>query len=243
MWVVVGASSGLGRALAEELARRGQDLLLAASDARDLEALAPDLRLRFGVSVEWVAHDGMDHAGLADSLFAQAEAAPAIEGIMLPIGSVDDEDDGLLSPDRAERLVHVNLLAVSTVVSRFLPRLERERGGRLIGFGSIAASRGRSRNPLYAAAKGGLATYFEGLRHRCEPRGVGVTFYVLGYLDTAMAYGKPLLLRPADPARVARRICDRLGRDTGRHYLPRFWGPLCWGIRSLPWFLFKRLQV
>ncbi|MBN8483018.1 MAG: SDR family NAD(P)-dependent oxidoreductase, partial [Xanthomonadales bacterium] len=55
--IVIGASSGLGRALAVELARRGRPLLLVASDARDLDALACDLGLRFGVAVGTLALD------------------------------------------------------------------------------------------------------------------------------------------------------------------------------------------
>ena len=53
--VVVGASSGLGRALAEELARTGHELLLVASDPRDLSAIAADLGLRHAAKVHTLA--------------------------------------------------------------------------------------------------------------------------------------------------------------------------------------------
>lgn len=242
-WVVVGASAGLGRALAERLARDRADLLLVASDARDLEAVAADLRIRFGARARTIAHDAADHAGLAQAV---AEAIPAdgrVEGLLFPIGLSVEDDDALAAPERMERLLAVNFLSVAAVCGRLLPRLLAQGEGVIAGFGSVAAARGRGRNVVYAAGKRALQSYFESLRHLGDPRGVRVFFYVLGYLDTGLAYGKKLLFPKADPAAVADRVVADLARGRGgARHLPSWWAPIGLLVRSLPWALFKRMR-
>jgi len=240
--VIVGASAGLGRALAVELARQGSPLLLVASDARDLEAGASDLSLRFGVPVAIVATDAADAAGLVEGLRVGLAGLTPPEALLLPIGVADVDDTPLLEAGRASRLVDVNLLAVVAAVGEVLPGMIERRRGVVVGFGSVAAARGRSRNAVYAAAKRALASYFESLRHFSTPAGVGVAFYVLGYMDTRLAAGRRLLLPRAAPQAVARRVVRRLGRDRGVHYLPRYWFALALVLKALPHAIYRRLD-
>jgi short-subunit dehydrogenase len=240
--VVVGASSGLGRALAEELARGGHPLVLVSSDARDLLPIASDLAVRFGVSVRTVAADAAEHEDLAEALDRTVPSDQSIAALLFPVGAVEERDDGRLEPEMAERLVRVNLLSVSSVVGRLLPRLISQGCGTIVGFGSVAAIRGRSRNVLYAAAKRSLESYFESLRHLGEPLGLTVVFYVLGYLDTQLSYGRRLVLPKVDPRRVAGRVCRSLGRERGRRYLPWFWYPASVFLKAIPWTVFRRLD-
>ncbi|HEY2797441.1 MAG TPA: SDR family NAD(P)-dependent oxidoreductase [Thermoanaerobaculia bacterium] len=240
--VVVGASSGLGRALAEELARGGHPLVLVSSDERDLVPMASDLTVRFGVGVRTVAADAADHVALAAALDRAVPSDQEVAALLFPVGAVEQGDDGRLEPEMAERLVRVNLLSVSSVVGRLLPRLISQGRGAIVGFGSVAALRGRSSNVVYAAAKRSLESYFESLRHASESRGLSVAFYVLGYLDTQLSYGRRLLLPKADPRQVAKRVCRALGRERGRHYVPWFWYPVGILLRAIPWAVFRRLD-
>lgn len=240
--VVVGASSGLGRALAEELASAGHALVLVASDARDLQPLSADLTMRFGATVRTLAADAAEHAGLAEALDRALPADKPITALLFPVGAVEEDDDGRLEPELAERLVRVNLLSISSVVGRLLPRLLSQGRGTIVGFGSVAALRGRSKNVVYSAVKRSLESYFESLRHAAESRGITVAFYVLGYLDTQLSYGRRLLLPKADPRSVARHVCRALGRQRGKHYLPRFWYPAALLLKAIPWPVFRRLD-
>jgi short-subunit dehydrogenase len=241
-YVVVGASAGLGRALAEALARRHRSLLLVASDERDLLPLAADLRLTRGVEARVVAHDAADPAGLAAAIDAAIPQDDPVDALLFPIGTSDDDDDGTLLAEKAERLVRVNLLAVTSVVARLLPRMIPRGRGAIVGFGSVAAERGRGQNVVYAAAKRGLESVFESWRHRFEPHGLCVVLYTLGYVDTNLAFGRRLPFPKADPHRIAERVCDELGRARGKHFLPGGWRLLAFGVRALPWFLYRRAR-
>jgi short-subunit dehydrogenase len=240
-WVVVGASAGLGRAIAESLGRERRSLLLVAGDVRDLQPLGADLEVA-GARVRTVAHDAADHAGLAGRIAESLSPEEEIEGLLFPVGAMAPGDDGTLSPEEAERLVRINFLCATSVVGRLLPRLFRQGRGVIAGFGSVAAVRGRGQNVVYAASKRALESYFESLRHLGEPRGLSVVFYTLGYLDTGLAFGKKLLFPKADPARVAVRVKRELGREAGGHYEPRWWGMLAAVVRRLPWFVFRRMR-
>lgn len=241
MWVVVGASAGLGRALAEQLAAGGRELLLVARDERDLKAIAADLRIRYGAAVGFAAADASDPEALADAVAAAVGGRP-VDGLLLPLGAVSEGDDGSLDPEAVARLFRVNLLGPMAVAGRLLPGMIERGRGLVAGFGSVAAVRGRSRNVAYAAAKRGLECYFESLRHLAGPRGVRVVLFRLGFVDTQLAYGRRLALPKADPQRLARRIVSRLGREQGVVVLPRFWLPLVWLVRRLPWRLYSRVK-
>lgn len=242
-WVIVGASAGLGRALAERLARDGAPLLAVASDARDLDALRSDLELRHGARVRTLAQDAADPGAFADAIAGALPAGEPIDGLLFPIGLSVDGDDGTAPPGLAARLAAVNFVCVAAVCGRLLPRLLEQGRGVIAGFGSVAAARGRSRNVVYAASKRALESYFESLRHLGDARGVRVFFYVLGYMDTALAFGQDLPFPVADPAAVADRVVRDLARGGGgSRHLPAWWAPIGAVVRALPWALFRRMR-
>lgn len=241
-YVIVGASTGLGRALATRFAAAGHDLIIVSSDARDIDATAADLRIRYGRRVIPVAADITASGPYLASLHRAVAALGELDGLLLPVGAVRDDDEGGLDAASAEWIIRVNFSAVAATVTALMPYLQTRGRGTIVGFGSIAAARGRSTNIIYAAAKRGLASFFESLRHRCAGTGVVVQFYVLGYLDTALAYGRPTPVRPASPARLSEHVLRRLGRDVGVVYYPRRWRWLTAVLGLLPWALFKRLR-
>ncbi len=240
--VVVGASAGLGRSLAERLAASGHDLVIASSDERDLAALASHLRIRHGVRATAVAIDLGGDAPDPDRLVQAAEDLGGADALLLPIGWTAPVDDGRRDPELTVRLARTNFLSVVTVVSRFLGDLERRPRAAVVGFGSVAAVRGRGANVVYAASKRALQTYFESLRHACTDTPIRVQMYVLGYLNTNLAFGRKTLLRRADPDRLAARIVRDLGRREGVVYHPWVWRPVGALLPIVPWFVFKRLR-
>jgi short-subunit dehydrogenase len=240
--VVVGASAGLGRALAERLAGAGHDLVLASSDERDVAALAAHLRIQHEVRVTAVAGDlGGDTDGV-ERLEEAAQGLGGADALLLPIGWTAPLDDACRDTELTERLVRTNFLSVTALVSRFLPGLRQRPRAAIVGFGSVAGVRGRGTNIVYAASKRALQTFFEGLRHACTDTPVRVQLYMLGYLDTNLAFGRKTLLPRANPERLATRVVRNLGRSEGVVYHPGWWRPVCALLSVVPWFVFKRLR-
>ncbi len=240
---VVGASAGLGRALAERLAAAGHDLVVVSSDARDLEALASDLRIRHGVRVVAVPLDLGHEAGDAAPLERAVAELGGLDALLLPVGWTASRDEVVVEPGVPERLLRTNFLSVVTLVADLLPALRARPQASIVGFGSVAATRGRGTNVVYAASKRALQTYFEGLRHACAGSSVSVAFYVLGYLDTSLAFGRRTLLPRADPARLAARVVRGLGRREGVMYHPAAWRLVCAALPLVPFSVYKRLKV
>jgi short-subunit dehydrogenase len=240
--LVLGASAGLGRALCEALAARGHALVLAASDERDLNALAADLRLRFGIRTEIAAIHIRAGEGWLEQLCSAAAAFESIDTLFFPIGFSLDDDTGVLDEAQTRAILEANLLAVILTISKFLPGMLARKTGTIVGFGSIAAVRGRGANVVYSAAKRALGSYFESVRHLAAKTPVRVQFYQMGYLDTQQAFGRRLLFSKCSPQRAAEHVVEHLESDFGERYYPRFWALVALPLRLLPWTFFKRLS-
>jgi len=240
--LLVGGSSGVGRALSEALAGRGDALLLVASDARDLEPQASHLRLVYGVQVEIVAADATRPEEFLGKILSASRSFGVIQGLFFPIGASVNGDSGTLAMDETRQLIDANLLSVMAVVGHFLPEMLAADHGHIVGFGSVAAVRGRRTNVIYAAAKRGLTSYFESLRHIAAQSKVRVQLYQLGYVATQQTYGRKLLFQPAHPADIAAVVVQNLDRDIGMRYLPRYWALIARLVSALPWMIFKRMD-
>jgi short-subunit dehydrogenase len=238
--VIVGASAGLGRAIAERLAADGHSLYLIASDAHDIAALVSDLTIRFGVKV---SGESLDLAKLDVAALRQRvhDTLGRVENLFY-IAGFSLLDSGPIADDAAARLIDVNFTAAVRIINAFLPDL-KDGAGNLVGAGSVSSSRGRRTNSIYAAAKSGLETYFAAMRHYLANSRCRVQFYRLGYIETRMTFGQRLMFPALKPEDGAKTVVSNLGRDLGAVYLPWWWWPITAIIRHLPWPIFKRLNI
>ncbi|MFN3943536.1 MAG: SDR family NAD(P)-dependent oxidoreductase [Allosphingosinicella sp.] len=239
--VVVGASSGLGRALCEELAARGRDVVIVAGHMEDCARLAAHLRLLHGVKALPIAVDARDPAAFREGLARGLEGVGPVTDLFLPMGAASDEDRIGEAARVLQPVWQVNYAAVVAAVELVRP-LMAPGGGRVVGFGSIAAVRARNRNVQYAAAKAALSTYFEGLRHALAPEKCTGQFYVVGYIASGQSFGKTQLFPPMPARRAARSVLNDGARDFGSRFLPRYWALVAAALRCLPWPLFSRMQ-
>ena len=238
---IVGASAGLGRSLAQEAASRGHNLLLCASDARDLAALTADLRLRFGIETAYVSGDisvPEDRLRIVPTV----QAWLPLDCILLPVGFSRVDDKGFLDDASTLNIVNVDFLAQVALITALWERLLARGRAFIVGFGSIAAIRGRRKNVIYAAAKRALESYFESLRALASGSGISIQLYQLGYMSTQQTFGKKLLLPVVSPDRVAKMVFRRLGKMSGNTFYPRWWGSLAAVLQNLPWFIYKRFD-
>ena len=239
--VVVGASSGLGRALAGELARRRHDLLLVASDSRDLEALATDLNLRHGVAVRALALDLGRETDPGARIAAALQGMSPLSALLLPVGVSRADDDFSLDVERIGQLLAINVHAPLAIVHALLPSLLKTHGV-IVLFGSIAAIRGRGRNVVYATAKRGLVSLYESLRQRHRSSDLRVQLYQLGFLATNLTHGMRLPMPATNPAIVAKTVIERLAHGSACWYLPRKFALIALIVRALPWPIYRKIR-
>ncbi len=241
-YVIVGASAGLGRALASRLAALKANLVLISSDLRDLEAMASDLVVRHSISVATVQANLTRENSFLDRIAESAEKLGPLEGLLLPVGAVVPGDDETLGNQGALEILQINFSAVVSITKRLYPLLKARGRGSIVGFGSIASIRGRKSNMHYAAAKRALQSFFESLRHAAVGSGVIVQFYMIGYLDTSLAFGIPTPLPKASPEVLSTRVVAHLRKDLGVVHYPRYWRLISMMVRMTPWFIFKRMK-
>lgn len=203
--VVTGASSGIGVALATELARRGHSLIVVARRGEVLEELKTRLEAEFTVSVEVRSCDLADPAARQPLLDELAEREISIlcnnAGIATfgPIASLD--------PQYEKHQVQVNAVACHDLVLAVLPGMVARRSGAILNVGSAAGNMPVPNNATYAASKAFLNTFSESLRGELKGSGVNVTLLAPGPVRTEEIVEE-------DKTFVDRLVPDRLWVDT-----------------------------
>jgi short-subunit dehydrogenase len=139
-------------------------------------------------------------------------------------------------------MLDVNVVGAIRLLEHAAAYMTAAGRGRLAAVGSVAGDRGRKGNPAYGASKAALDTYLEGLRHRLQGTGVGVSTVKPGYVRTRML---PVAARTFPPAisaeDAARRIVRGLDRGRDVFYVPAWWALVSRLLRLTPRFLYKRI--
>lgn len=228
---ITGASSGIGRCVATELARRGFGTILIARREVRLETLAEELR-PIAPSRVWPA-DLSDPAEVETLAASLAAHAPAISVLVNGAGiaryeSTEQQEDDF------ERHLQVNLLAPHRLTCALLPGMKSADSGRIINICSMSAFMGPWGHSGYAASKAALRSFTESLaaeRHGSSVRVIGV---YPGIVDTPW-FDQPTMPRlwervghrAVTPERVARAVVRAIERPRLAVFVP-------WSYRLLP---------
>jgi len=241
--LVFGGSAGVGRALCRALAAKGNNVTIVARDSNDLIAESAHCGLLNSVHVDWIAVDASDPVSVRSALTDYlANSDHHFENLLFPIGGAADSDSIYNTGEEFTHTLHTNLTSIMVAVSTLLPRMAPRGRRNIVGFGSIAAVRGRRSNVAYSAAKRGLESYFESLRHSVVGSGISVQFYRLGYVQTQQSFGKRLLVPAMRPSSVAEHVVNNMDHNTGLQSLPRFWAGASLIVKHLPWRIFRYLN-
>ena len=236
---LTGASSGIGRALAAEYARRGAILGLLARRASLLETLAAALPtqchcyaadVRDAPAVAAAARDFVARAGVPDRVIANA-------GISAGNDSGEPQDNAVF-----EDILATNVTGMLLTFQPFLADMKRQGGGTLAGIASIAGFRGLPGASAYSASKAAAIAYLESLRVELRPSGVRVVSICPGYIATPMTARNPYpmpFLMPVE--RAARDMVRAIERGKRWHVLPWQMAVMGWLLRRVPRPLYDRL--
>jgi len=240
--VVLGASRGIGRAIARRLAERGDRLFLLGRHLDDLTRSAADLDIRGGQTV--VAGTAMCDLETPETfgpaLAAAATALGHIDAVVVTAGEFGTQADLEADLDRTQKLLHANFTGTVLFCERarglLLPR-----GGTLCVLSSVAGDRGRKPVILYGAAKAGLSQYLEGLDHKYRAAGLKVVCVKPGFVKTGMTAGlkpPPFATTPEAVAKITVRAIDR---GTPVVYATGIWRWIMLVIRMVPRAVMRRI--
>jgi short-subunit dehydrogenase len=241
--LIVGATSAIARAVAEELAAAGTALHLAARDEAEAERIGRDLAVRHGTTASWSRYEATDPDAAEAVLDAADQALGGFDGVLVAVGQLGDQARAERDPAHLRQLVEVNFTAVAHLLTQAARRLEAQGHGTLAAISSVAGDRGRASNYAYGAAKAGLSAFLEGLRGRLHEAGVHVLTVKPGPVDTPMTFGRDDVPLKTSPEHVAGDIVAALRREADVLYTPRFWRPIMAALRLLPASVFKRLPL
>jgi NAD(P)-dependent dehydrogenase (short-subunit alcohol dehydrogenase family) len=187
--VLTGASSGIGRALARQLAEQGAWLALAARSRDELdEAVAECLASGTDAGARAIAvPTDVGEEAQCRALVARAvEEYGGVDTLVNNAGvSMWARFDELEDLAPVERIMRVNYLGAVYCTHAALPHLARSRG-RIVGVSSLAGKTGVPTRTAYAASKHAMAGFFDSLRIELAPRGVSVTMIYPGFVATGM---------------------------------------------------------
>lgn len=208
--VVTGASRGIGRAIALELAGRGVDLLLVARNGLELQDLARHIAAKHPVACEALVADLGSEAGMSAVLarMASRDVGLAVHaagfGTAGPfIGTAADTEADLLA---------VNVVAPMRLSHALAPRLVARGRGGLVFLSSIVAFQGVPRAANYAASKAYVQSLAEGLAIELRPHGVDVLASAPGPVHSGFAARAGMVMaHAADPPTVAAATVSALG--------------------------------
>lgn len=244
---IIGATSGIARALAIVLGQQGHDLVLTVRDREEGDRLAADLRLRTSRRVEVVPLDLADFSAHADvvATINQVLGAPC-DVVVMCAGIMHTNDLARADAAALQQNFAINLAAPAIFLERIADAMQAANvRGVIAGISSVAGDRGRQKNYLYGAAKAGFTTYLSGLRNRLAASGIHVLTIKPGFVATAMTHGlidpkSPLL---AQPEPVARAIAKAIHKRTNCLYVPFKWWVIMTVICAIPERIFKRLDL
>lgn len=241
--IVVGASSGIGAAIARRLASGGTAVALVGRRQAELESIAAAIRAAGGRAIV-ARHDVTDYADVPVTFERLVTELGGLDLVVYASGYMHVPEESEYDFAKDHRMIEVNVLGAMAWTNLAAARFEAQRGGTIVGVSSIAGERGRRTMPGYTTSKAGLTAWLEALRNRVSRYGVNVVTVKPGFVDTVMTQHlakKPMMIS-ADRAADLILGAARRGGSPSR-FIPGRWGLVALIVRHLPSFLFRKLDL
>lgn len=243
--VFLGATKGMGRALARRMAAE-HDMFLLGRDLPELARSASDLEVRAGEGRP-VGHAHCDleqPEGFGAALDEADSALGGFDTVVVTAGLFGTQEHLESDAEFARRVLTVNCVGTIGFCEEARKRLLARGGGTLCVFSSVAGERGRKPVVLYGSSKAGLSAYLEGLDHKYREDGLRTICVKPGFVRTGMTQGLdgPPLFFTGTPEGVAGRVMRAIERGSPVVYAPAVWAPVMAVIRALPRFVMRKVS-
>ena len=239
---LLGATRGMGRALARLMAERGDALFLLGRDAEQLERSARDLEVRAGEGEVGTAICNLERPEtFAPSLAAAERCLGGLDAVVVTAGVFRTQEELEADAAMALKLLEVNFSRTVAFCEEARGRLQARGGGTLCVFSSVAGERGRKPVAIYGASKAGLSRYLEALDHKFRGDGLATVCVKPGFVKTGMTASLDPPPFAGEPEAVARHVLKAIDRGTPEVYTPPVWRWIMLVIRLLPRFVMRRI--
>jgi short-subunit dehydrogenase len=241
--VVVGASSGIGAAIASKLAQEGYMVALLARREEQLNQVVAEINNLSG-EVRAVAyeHDVTDFENITATFQTVLQDLQSIDVLVYNAGVQPSFGISEYNAEKDHAMIDVNFKGAISWLAEAAVLFERMGSGHLVGISSVAGDRGRVTNPGYNASKAGMSTYLEALRNRLTRKGVHVLTVKPGYVDTDLLPSTDKPFPVASPEKVANDIWQAIKRRRQVIYTPWWWRYIMLIVQHIPSVVFRRMS-
>ncbi len=239
--LILGAASGMARAIARSFASEGHAIQLAARNVDRLEADRDDLKTRYGVEATLHEFDALD-LGSHEAFVAGLPELPAIA--VCAVGAMGTQEENAADPKIGATVMRANFEGPASIFAHLANAMEARGSGTLVGISSVAGDRGRASNYVYGSAKAGYTAFLSGLRNRLAKKGVHVVTVLPGFVATAMTEGLDLPARlTAQPEEVGAAVVKAVQKQRDIIYVRPIWRIVMAVIRNIPEPIFKKTSI
>ncbi|RLU01904.1 SDR family NAD(P)-dependent oxidoreductase [Ketobacter sp.] len=228
---ITGASSGIGKAIAYEFARRGANLVLLARRLELLQALADDIRAQYpALQVHCLALD----VAQTETLYPTLEQAQSLLGhldcVIANAGITGVNKTGAGDFSRDQQIIQVNLVGGMATIDAAARLFRQQGGGTAVGISSVSAFRGIPGSAAYSASKAGFSSYLDTTRIELKKHGIQVIAVHPGFVKTEIAPNMEKYPFVISAEQAARDIVDGIVKGKSNIIVP-----------ALPWSVLGRV--
>ncbi len=240
---IIGASSGIGRAVANIFAENKHNVICSSRDENELDSLVSDLRIRYDIKAYAVAVDLTNNLSIKKFIKRSYELFKTIDCCIVTAAVVDSVDKPYYDEEELINTTNANYTGIALTLNEISRRMAGGDSGVTMCLSSVAGDRGRQSNFIYGASKSALITYLQGLRMKMFKHNVHVITILPGYIDTIMAYGRIRNSLAVSPQYAARKIYKLVKSKRNIVYILPVWWLIMKIIKLIPETIFKRLSL
>lgn len=240
--VILGATKGIGRAIARAASARGDRVFVLARNVEDGEKSVADLNARRSDTGAGIALcDLADPTTFPAALESAWQTLGKVDAVVVTAALFGTQDQLEADVAFAQRLLTVNFANTVTFCEHARPKLLEQGGGTLCVLSSVAGDRGRKPVGIYGSSKAGLSHYLESLDHKFREKGLVTVCVKPGFVKTGMTAGLDPPPFAGEPDQVAADVLKAIDRGTPLIYTPWIWRWVMLVIKNLPRTVMRKI--
>lgn len=241
--ILVGASSGIGAALAKKLAAEGYNLALLARREDLLKVVCDEINAAAGEArAASYTHDVTDFQDVPALFQKIVRDLGGLDLVIYNSGILQKVELDEFNFEKDHAMTQTNYTGALAWLNQASEYFYHLGDGQIVGIGSVAGDRGRVGAPAYNASKAALHTYLEALRNRLTRRGVNVLTVKPGFVATDMVKNSPRTFMVLPAEKAAEGIWKAIRARKQTVYIPALWGLIMLIIRHIPSIIFRRMS-